>query len=121
MRRRFQFFLKHDGYCTPPGRAVCALHSAKVDDLKEWLESEERIRFEWRWDDDADWSWMDEREKQKKHEVHGCVLFVDGEVEDSLWGIFDPDNHYRRIIEKDLLSEHIARNNSLGLPLGGNE
>lgn len=65
---------------------------------------------EWRDDPDADWSWLDqpgfEKEKVKDHEVYGAVLRDrHGTVLASLWGIFDPDAKYQRVVEAELASE----------------
>lgn len=65
---------------------------------------------EWRDDPDADWSWLDqpgfEKEKAKEHEVYGAVLRDRrGTVLASLWGIFDPDAKYQRVVEAELASE----------------
>src|SRR5262252_1190801 len=38
LRSDFQKFLTHSGYCTPPGRAACALRSAKT--LREFRQYE---------------------------------------------------------------------------------
>jgi hypothetical protein len=69
---------------------------------------------EWVPDDAADWSWMDqpgfERERERDHEVYGAILKDrDGEQLASLWGIFDPDKHYMRVVEAELASEALAR------------
>lgn len=116
LRKAFQFFYAHDEYATPPGRAVCALESARIDVLRDKLESAGRIEFKWVADEDADagprdWGWS---EKQigdfydREHEVAGCILVVDGEETESLWGIWDASPEYRRCIETDLLSQYIS-------------
>lgn len=45
LRRDFQRFLECGGYCTPPGRAACALDNART--LAQWreLESAGRVRI----------------------------------------------------------------------------
>ena len=45
-RERFRFFLEHAGYCTPPGRAACALGSARAEELLERAEELEVARVE---------------------------------------------------------------------------
>jgi hypothetical protein len=70
-------------------------------------------RVEWVPDDDADWSWLDqpgfEKEKARDHEVYGAILKDrHGEVLASLWGIFDPDSKYQRVVEAELASEALA-------------
>lgn len=45
-RDRFRFMLEHAGYCTPPGRAACALELAKAEELLEEAGSLELARLE---------------------------------------------------------------------------
>lgn len=46
-RERWRFFMEHGGYCTPPGRAACALAMARAEEEGEkrglvfWFEDEE--------------------------------------------------------------------------------
>lgn len=113
--KAWRFFMEHDGYATPPGRAVCALHSARVDLLRDRLEEQGRVSFRWVPDESPDhpreWGWSAadvERWDRTDHECEGCILVVDGEETESLWGIWDAGPEYRRCIEKDLLAQYIA-------------
>lgn len=65
--------------------------------------------FSWEWDDYTDLTWMETEEREKDHECWGCVLKnARGEVLDSLWGIVDPSNAYRREIEAELACNGMA-------------
>lgn len=55
LRERFRFFLEHSGYYTPPGRAACALSSARDEARGEEL----GLVFEWQDDELADTSWCE--------------------------------------------------------------
>ena len=115
LMKSWRFFMEHDGYATPPGRAACALHSARVDLLRDRLEERGRIRFEWVPDYDgsgpSDWGWSEKELvewNRSTHECEGCILVVDGEERESLWSIWDASSEYRRCIETGLLSQYIA-------------
>jgi hypothetical protein len=98
----WRFFLNHAGYCTPPGRAACALALARAE---RWAQ-ENDLTFTWECDIDPDLSWMSERERAKEHVCEGCVCRdAEGHVLTSLWGIVDADNEYRRVVEAELASE----------------
>lgn len=115
IQRSWRFFLEHAGYCTPPGRAACALGLARAEARAESA----GFTFEWEWDDDADLSWMDDRDlyyrddegkrHPREHEILGCIARgPDGEVLASLWGIVDADTGYRRVVEAELASEALS-------------
>jgi len=109
--KAWRFFKENAGYCTPPGRVVCAMHLAKA----EYQAQQIGMHFEWYPDEGADWSWLDqkgwEKEKAKTHEVYYCLAKDrNGEVVAALHGIFDPDLHnYRRVVEAELASEALSR------------
>jgi hypothetical protein len=113
LRERFKFFLENDGYCTPPGRAACALESARLE--AEW-EGCDTIRFRWVYDDDLDLSWDEDgsiREglESGRLEAFGCILEqrckACGEWEhvDSLFGIIvaSLNDPYVRCVQADML------------------
>jgi len=100
--RAWRFFLKHTGYCTPPGRAACALALAHAE---QWAH-ESHLRFTWEPDFDPDLSWMSKVERAKEHVCEGCICRdTEGNVLASLWGIVDADDEYRRVVEGELASE----------------
>jgi hypothetical protein len=102
-RNDWKFFLDHAGYCTPPGRVVCAKEYAEC----ERLASDLGYTFEWEWDD-LPWDPGDMAGPPPK-EVLGCVMKdPKGREVESLWGIGDPDRNYRRVVEAELASEHLA-------------
>lgn len=104
-RSDWQFFMNHAGYATPPGRVVCAALLARA----EVRAQEAGLTFEWVWDDDADLSLMTDREREKDHEVMGCVVHApEGQVLASLWGVTDPDRNYIRVVEAELALEALA-------------
>jgi hypothetical protein len=68
---------------------------------------------EWVDDPNADNSWMDAEERVQPHEAYGCILYricaACGQREQlaSLWGIYDTDANYRRVVEAELAQEAI--------------
>lgn len=95
LRDAWRFFVANAGYCTPPGRAACALKLARDE---QWAQ-EEGITFEWvadelPWDGDC----------PAPEEILGCMATL-GDETASLWGIGDPTPEYRRVIEAELASE----------------
>lgn len=99
LRRAFRFFLDNAGYCSPPGRAACALSLARA----EMAAGVEGLAFRWEYDD-VPW----DGEGEAPSEVLGCIA-EDGEGNHlaSLWGIGDPDDGYRRLIEAQLAAESL--------------
>jgi len=105
-RRRWQFFLEHAGYCTPPGRAACALSLARAERDAEFHE------LAFRWEDDAD-GWSDIRCDEKRWPGKGpretcesCGCYdPDGVYLTGLGGIWDADADYRRVIQAQLALE----------------
>lgn len=107
-RRAFRFFLENAGYCTPLGRAACALSLARAEQHAEaagWF-------FSWDCDLDGDLGdheyWCRE-DCGKDHQIEFCLLRdAEGAVLASLCGIIDADSDYRRVIEAGLASEALA-------------
>lgn len=87
LRERWQFFLANAGYCTPPGRAACALSLSRAEVWRE----ENDVQVEWVWDESG-CSGCDCKSLScpcssgADHETLGCIVTLDGESE-SLWGI----------------------------------
>lgn len=108
LRAAWQFFLGAAGYCTPPGRAACALHLAKAEAVAE----DYGFRYEWGDDDGPDLGdheyWCELARTGQQHEHHVktcCVKSSQGEQLASLCGIIDPDRDYRRVVEAELTVE----------------
>lgn len=116
LRERFRFFLEHSGYCTPPGRAACALSSARDEARGEEL----GLVFEWQDDELADTSWCERCQSedfghQEQHRLWICEAKLDGETLAQLCGIDfgagrDPwmRDPYKRVIEAELAGEALA-------------
>lgn len=107
-REAFKFFLENAGWCTPPGRAVCAIERARDEEkIREKVDTGQ-WRFRWVHDDTA---WDADESIPVPEEVLGCILEEKCEgcgswvPRESLWGIGDPDDAFRRVIETDLGSE----------------
>ena len=117
LRPAFRFFLEHAGYCTPPGRAVCALSLARAEaqlqasDLQVVeLPDDERAYC------DCDDPHCQYHEGSKRDWDTLCVAIVRPCVEHgvecrhtewlaSLSGILDPDRDYLRVVRAELASE----------------
>lgn len=103
------FFYRNAGYGKPPGRFECAQRLAEA----ERYAKERNWEFVWEYDEDADWSWMDEEEQNKYHEVFGCRMFTGTDTVDpflpaqSLYGIFDPSDDHRRVVQAELALEEM--------------
>ena len=52
IQQRFRFFLEHAGYCTPPGRAACALALARAEQWADEMEDSDQLYIHWEWDDE---------------------------------------------------------------------
>ena len=116
-RKAFQFFLENAGYVTPPGRAACALELARAEELLETAIDENVAEVVWEWDDTpydpGDVCTLAEaREKFESNEwtgPFGCVLKIDGETVESLWGIVvgpnETNDPYCRVIAAELASQ----------------
>ena len=104
LRTAWRFFQAHAGYCTPPGRAACALSLAKA----EAVAREEGLLFHW--EDDSDGMPRDGVCScgcgKPIQTCEGCICTdADGNVLASLWGIWDADGDYRRVVEAELAEE----------------
>ena len=99
--RAYRFFVANAGYVVGHC-AECALNLARAEQHareNDWCAA-------WVDDDCPDLSWMSDEERQKPHDVLGCVLKDStGNVLASLWGITDPDNNYMRVVAAELSSE----------------
>lgn len=109
-RKAFRFFLNNAGYATPPGRVACAAALAKAEKKAREL----NFQFLWEPDYDADlgdhayWCAMAKHGKDCSHNAEGVSLMVNGETLQSLWGIIDADESYRRVVEAELALEALA-------------
>lgn len=103
VRRWYQRFRGRTGCIGQDALSAWQLAKARcIAELAEW-------EFGWPWDDCPDLSWMSDEERQKEHEVLGCVLRdSSGNVRDSLWGIVDPDDEYARLVEAELALEALG-------------
>jgi hypothetical protein len=108
-RADFRFFLNNAGYCTPPGRAACALSLARAEAYAEAMGWE----FCWEYDECFygycnEWLGCQD-DCKKEHEVLFCLLKdADGTMLQCLGGIADADRNYRRVIEAELAAEALA-------------
>src|SRR4051812_30114076 len=93
--RAWKFFFNHAGWATPPGRTACAKELAEAE---AWAQRE-GVKAQWV-PDDMPW----DGEGPPPEEVMGCILELDGETV-SLWGIGDPAENYRRVVEAELASQ----------------
>lgn len=115
LRESFHFHLEHGGYCTPPGRAACALASARAE-----LAAKENDDLRIRWVDDSDYidlSWDENGQTLRGLEsgefiCEGCIVEqrcpTCGQWEhlESLWQIIsEPGSAYHRVVEAELLPE----------------
>jgi hypothetical protein len=107
MTKAEQFFYDNAGYSYKPGetenegRIRCAKTLAQFEEAAELA----GVEYQWVIDDCADWSWMDEARKEE-HEAFGCVATLASTGgQTSLWGIVDPSNEYRRVVQAELAME----------------
>jgi hypothetical protein len=116
MRKRIRFFADNAGYCTPPGRMVCAKHLADAEAFAEEI----GLTCEWEYENE---DWMsfagDPEEEYRENFASGkwvCMYAVvrgdNREVLASLGGIVighsRADDNYRRVVEAELFQEAIA-------------
>jgi len=127
-RRTFQFFLKHAGYRVGY-HAQDALRLARAE---RWAELN-GYTFEWKYDDDGHDTlgdheyWCSDARREKagynadgeqvpsysrynthEHEITYCVMSdSDGEHLESLSGIIDASNDYRRVVQAELAVEQM--------------
>jgi len=117
LRQSFGFMLTHAGYCTPPGRAVCALDLARAELLLADAETEGAAAVEWVWDDEP---WDEGMEISADEAARrfesgewtgplGCVVRIGDDVAASLWGIVvgsrGTDDPYCRVVAAELARE----------------
>lgn len=114
LKKEYRWF-RNQGF-----RSKDAIRYAKAQLLLKRAWMEDLLEIEWEDDYDAEgpreWGWEEKDIKKwykQDHECYGCVLKIGGEVEDSLRGIFDPSNDYRKIVETELLQEYLHRNQGL--------
>jgi hypothetical protein len=99
------FFYDNAGYsysqdeAPEAGRIRCAKSLAKAEQYAQNLGWE----YEWQNDNDADLSWLAEGETVETCE--GCILRGEADVLESLWGITDASDNYRRVVEAELALE----------------
>lgn len=120
LRKAFQFFLKHAGYCVG-NRAIGALALARAE--LEAYSSEPAygsLTASWHGDDFGDlgdhdaWCSAARRGDCNGHETLYCkVTYFNPQTRRvetlaSLGGIVDPDSNYRRVIEAELFAEALA-------------
>lgn len=95
LREAFRFHLEHDGYCTPPGRAACALKTAKAMLRAEYLEGEGLARWIVQ---EGDHDHLDEKDPEDKRTLdmirHGSLtsFWVCLERRDNASCDHDPDS-----------------------------
>jgi hypothetical protein len=101
----FRFFRANAGYIVGES-AKGALQLAKAE---RWAKDVASQRFEWRYDEAA----SDEDLTLATEGVYGCIVWDicpecnGAQILGSLWGIIDPSNDYRRVIEAELALEHM--------------
>ena len=109
-RARIEFFATHAGWCTPPGRMMCAKSLA---DAEEWREQMELGPLSIEWVDEVDAlyegdsdPWIEERLADGRLVIVGCVVTM-GEQIASLGGVVvsSVNDPYCRVIEAQLCSE----------------
>lgn len=114
LKKEYRWF-RNQGF-----RSKDAIQYAKAQLLlkRAWMED----LLEVEWEDDCpfegprEWGWEEKDVKkwyEQDHECYGCVLKIGGEVEDSLWGIFDPTDSYRKIVETEMIQNYLHRNQGL--------
>ena len=100
LTKQQKFFYDHAGYSydaktqtAEDGKIECAKSLAAAE---TWANDND-VTYEWREDSNPDMSGIEDA-----REVLGCLLFQDGVILTSLWGIADPDHYYRRVVEAEL-------------------
>lgn len=117
LRESFQFHLNMGGYCTPPGRAACALQAAKKE--KYVKENPDKVRIRWVPDEayssfgtyqEDKWAEWEARKLDRGEFVaEGCIVEVrcpkcgQWSHHDSLWGIVtDGSDRQHRVFEASM-------------------
>lgn len=122
LRDRFRFHLEHGGYCTPPGRAACALGAARAESLLEEAQSlgvaHVSIVYDSEPYDPGDVCTDEDAARRfasgEWSGPFGLIVAVgesadDPDAESSLWGIvvgpYAESDPYMRVVASDLASE----------------
>lgn len=107
LKEAYRFFSAHAGYCTPPGRAACALADARAEIAAK------RIGLVFVWEDDP----MGHAEvrsdirrglmsrEDMPDRIESCTVYKRGNMKRplaSLCGIWDADATYKRVVEAEL-------------------
>ena len=112
-QQAIKFFQEHAGYCTPPGRMVCAKQLADAEEQAEEL----GLQFLWLHDSDVDLSWLEDwpehdrrRYNSTEHEYFVCLVYdADGNDTLAILGQIDtPTISDQRVYQAELASEAIA-------------
>jgi hypothetical protein len=121
LRAPFKFFLEHAGFATPPGKAACALSLAKAERDAD----KAGIEFVTMPDDSPDASFVEMWSEQEQEDWNKCDHECVGVVAmlpcpdhgtdckhakhlASLWGIWDADSAYLRVVRAELASEALG-------------
>ena len=113
MNEAEQFFYDHAGYSYPTGANEEIIDEHRRASARRLAEAEawasDHVTWRWSHDDDADLSWHDD--PSSVVEVLGCEALRPcgccGHMQTvgSLWGIVDPDDDYRRVVEAEIALE----------------
>jgi hypothetical protein len=114
LRRAWNFHREHAGYCTPPGRAMCALGLARAELAMRELD------WEGRWDYDPDivtTTMDDQRERIASGETVYLVAWIENEQGDWLAScggieVTSEDDPYMRVMYAELASEALQELNA---------
>jgi hypothetical protein len=116
LRKRFRFFLEHSGWATPPGRAACALESARDEQWLDALEDDGRasttVEYDPEpWDEGTEISAEEATAKFQSGEWDGPygVTVTCGDISASLWGIVvgprGESDPYIRVVRAELAGD----------------
>jgi hypothetical protein len=97
--RRWRFFLESAGYCSPPGRAACALALARAE------RDGELHGLEFWWEDDQE-AW-DGDGPAPRYLLNCVCVDADGKPLAALCGIGlnDTADDYRRVVQAELAAD----------------
>lgn len=111
----YRFFKDNDGWSSPPGRAACALASARSEQLLETAVDLGVASVSWEYDDEPIETDDDPDYVARQFESnawtgpYGCVVTINDEHAASLWGIvldqWGTDDPYARCVAADLAAE----------------
>jgi len=105
LRAAWRFFLEHAGYCTPPGRAACALMLARAE---AWAREQE-LSYLWEADFPADY--QDDKGAWHQAPAKSCVVYQlcpkcqEPRTVATLGGIMGADSDYRRVVQAELAAQ----------------